>query len=117
MTDHLYSNGRYFGYSECCIAALVENFGKHNQSRERYIASKIVGYVPCASCAEKIITGTVSIDDLVSEINSRRTCAYPFIKMKKKTIEELEEDYKAYVERGKQKERLKLVLAVIKVYN
>ncbi len=99
MTDHLYYNGRYYGYPECCIEVFAETFGKHPRSRERDIASQIVGYIPCSSCADKILDGTFRVEDLVSEVNSRRRCPKPYIKMKEKTIEEMEEDYKAYVKR------------------
>ncbi len=114
MADPLYTRGKFYGYPECCIEAFLESFGKHNQSKARYIASRIIGYVPCALCADKILEGTVRVEDLVSEVNSRRSCAKPFIKVKDESMDKLEEDYKAYIERGKQKERFKLVLAAIK---
>ncbi len=117
MTDHLYINGRYYGYPECCIETFVELFNKHPRSRERHFACKIVGYIPCASCADKILEGTVRVEDLVSEVNSRRNCEKPFIEEKQWTMEEMEKDYKAYVERIKQKEQFKLVLAAIKAHH
>lgn len=114
MDDPLVSRGKYYGYPECCIEAFVESFGKHNQSRERHIAFQIVGYVPCALCADKILEGSLRVEDVVHEVNSRRSCEKPFIKMKETTMEKLEENYKAYVERRKQKERFKMVLSSLK---
>ncbi len=117
MEDPLYTRGKFYGYPECCIEAFLESLGKRNQSKTRYIASRIVGYVPCALCADKILDGTVKVEDLVHEVNSRRSCAKPFIKVKDESMNKLEEDYKAYVERSKQKERFKFVLAAIKAYH
>ncbi len=112
MADYFRSKGSYYGYPECCIEAFIETFGKI-KSKERYMASRKVGFVPCDPCAAKILTGTVRIEDLVSEVNSRRSCEKPFNSPKEVPLKELEVYAEEAIERRKQKERFKLVLASI----
>lgn len=65
-------NGIWYGYPKCCIRSFINN-------EKRTIAQKLysdnhVGFVPCDSCANKLLTGEISIDDLLS----KRKCSVSF---------------------------------------
>ena len=109
MGDYLRSNGSYYGYPECCIEAFIETFDTL-RSKENYMATRKAGFVPCDPCTAKIMTGTVRIEDLVNEVNSRRRCQRPFKMEKEVPLKELEIYAEYLIERRKQKERFKLVL-------
>jgi hypothetical protein len=72
------SNGEYFGYPQCCIdffikrgvAILNRDFNNTKLSPEHESLSIKTGFVPCTSCAEKVINKEVKITDLIKDRQS-----------------------------------------------
>lgn len=73
--------GHYYGYPECCIQAFHRMFVEKklfkDLSVERKEAAKY-GFVPCQTCAERILKGEVNIQDLILPT---RQCEKPFIRV------------------------------------
>ncbi len=66
--------GRYFGYPECCIDYFhkrndkrndKKNDKKNDKEKSTSLSSSETGFIPCPSCANKIIIGEVKIEDLI----------------------------------------------------
>lgn len=70
-TDEDFSDivGRYYGYDECCLAAVKSDDFKIHKA---FTAIGKSGFFPCKACAEK------DRDQLIKEIQSRRLCSSAF---------------------------------------
>ncbi len=72
------SNGHYYGYPQCCIKAfhvMLRNEVKFiDISQERQQVAK-KGFIPCQACAEKILRGEKTTEDLILP---SRVCPRPF---------------------------------------
>lgn len=65
--------GEYFGYPKCCI----ESFDKQNKfTRNQRYVHKRKGFIPCDSCAEKILNNETTIEGLIKD----RICSLPYPK-------------------------------------
>ena len=84
--DELISQGREYGYPECCISYFIKNV--RCSSWESYIKSTPLlgtGYVPCPNCKTK------SLEELITQIDIKRNMEYyPFpIEAKKGKVAQL----------------------------
>lgn len=58
------SHGYYYGYPECCIEAFQTFCKFKDLSPERQQASQH-GFVPCQTCAERVLKGEVKLHELI----------------------------------------------------
>lgn len=73
--NYYWNVGKYFGYPECCINSFIFNMETSLLYRKpEQLEAATHGYVPCPSCARKLIAGEVTVDELVKG----RTCSTPF---------------------------------------
>lgn len=66
MTSNIEYWGKRFGYPDCCIESFKQKILFHNLSEERQKAS-LYGYVPCQTCAEGILNGSLDIEKIIQE--------------------------------------------------
>jgi hypothetical protein len=63
--------GKYYGYPSCCIDSFVINTPK---THIQQFVHKGLGFIPCNSCATKIMNGENTIEELIKN----RICRIPF---------------------------------------
>lgn len=77
-TNDLRYLGNYFGYPECCI----EDFCKRPDASTITEVQRAVhngnGFIPCPSCAHKIITGVTTIQKLIDTEKRESDRPYPY---------------------------------------
>ena len=74
MTSAIEFWGKRYGYPDCCIESFKQKILFCNLSPERQKASQY-GYIPCQTCAEGILNGTLDIQKIIQE---KRTEPKPF---------------------------------------
>lgn len=59
--------GEYFGYPPCCIKSFVEQYNniKH-VIPVSYISNNNTGFLPCFTCATRILSGEIGLKDLIT---------------------------------------------------
>ena len=65
--------GRHLGYPQCCIDSFFETRGALG-NRKGAKAGRGTGYIPCPKCADKVLSGEVSLGELIVD----REHIYPF---------------------------------------
>ena len=73
------SRGLYFGYPTCCIYAFCNRFRgalKPLTSAQEKVHN-YKGFIPCHKCSKKIVSGKITIKDLISR---KRKCPKPYPK-------------------------------------
>lgn len=80
MTSKKQSWGVYYGYPSCCIRSFhtllqTDTKWKDISTQQKQVTTN--GFVPCQACAERILRGEVSIEDLILP---SRQCNVPFRK-------------------------------------
>ena len=79
-TERLKSNGKYYGYPECCIGEFIDKCRyKKNLTVSQDIVNKGYGFIPCPQCADRVRNGEISLEGL---INTSRQCPCKFPKQK-----------------------------------
>jgi hypothetical protein len=64
-------SGIFYGYPQCCIEAFcrLDHIKEESKTGSKALASlmgKNTGFIPCRQCAEKISTGELKLQDLIS---------------------------------------------------
>jgi hypothetical protein len=70
------TNGKWFGYPECCINDFVTR-GENDFIRPTRNQSKISnhsGFIPCSYCSWKVLSKQCKLEDLID----KRRAPYPF---------------------------------------
>ena len=68
-------SGIFYGYPQCCIEAFcrLDHIQEESKTGSKALASlmgKSTGFIPCRQCAEKLQTGELKLQDLISERKS-----------------------------------------------
>jgi hypothetical protein len=58
-------SGEYFGYPQCCIDAFCTFEQLKDPEERQFRAAKHSGFIPCLSCAEKVLSGEVKLSNLI----------------------------------------------------
>jgi hypothetical protein len=65
-TDHLWHNGLYYGYPQCCIDNFIETYKKiQKRTDEQERAHMSTGFIPCHKHALEIIAGQRTLESLI----------------------------------------------------
>lgn len=67
--------GKFLGYPECCIEEFGDVAIPFLFRMEITKKASVNGFLPCPSCAQKLLDGKVSYEEL---INPNRRCSVPF---------------------------------------
>lgn len=73
-TDQWTYYGKYYGFPECCIHDFCHPRG--NRDRQ-FQASNSTGFVPCKDHAEQILSGQVTLEELIT--NRKHPISFPDI--------------------------------------
>lgn len=77
-TNDLRYLGNYFGYPDCCI----EDFCKRPDASTITEVQRAVhngnGFIPCPSCAHKVLTGVTTIKKLIDPEKRKAARPYPY---------------------------------------
>lgn len=77
--------GEYFGYPKCCIDYFCNDPCQIRiTTHQKAVKSLKYGYVPCDSCAKKVVEGRVEVQDLIQN----RICISEFPHGRKWKIDE-----------------------------
>jgi len=63
---NLEEKGVYFGYPKCCIAYFMNRYNNRSMPRVQYIQDNDTGFLPCESCAQRVLSGEITIDQLIT---------------------------------------------------
>lgn len=58
--------GKHFGYPACCIATFHSMTGAMGNPLGAK-ASQGTGFIPCPTCAQKVLDGQIWLEDLITE--------------------------------------------------
>lgn len=56
--------GKYYGYPDCCVDSFILSLQKP-KSQYQINVHQGLGFIPCDSCATKILNGETTIDQLI----------------------------------------------------
>lgn len=78
LIEPWYYTGKFYGYPDCCIDDFVgriitEEFSD-GMTKEQDQVHQNLGFIPCHSCAVKIINGETTLEGLIKN----RQCRNPF---------------------------------------
>jgi hypothetical protein len=63
---NLEEKGVYFGYPKCCIAYFMNRHNNQLMPRAQYIQDNDTGFLPCKPCADRVLSGEITIDQLIT---------------------------------------------------
>jgi hypothetical protein len=63
---NLEETGAYFGYPKCCIAYFMNRYNNQLMPRKQYIQDNDTGFLPCKPCADRVLSGEITIDQLIT---------------------------------------------------
>ena len=66
--------GKHFGYPQCCIDSFIETMGAVGNPQGAK-AGEETGFIPCPSCAKKVLDGVIDLKDLI--INRKHGLKFP----------------------------------------
>lgn len=78
--EYYIEQGEYYGYPACCIEDFCQisyqliNGLPCTRNSQQVKAANGSGFVPCKVCAEKVVSGTIAIENLITN----RKCTEPF---------------------------------------
>lgn len=65
--------GEYYGFPKCCVIQFAQEFDnelcavkRRKQYPQSYPHWEYTGYVPCDNCCIKLINGSITITDLIT---------------------------------------------------
>lgn len=67
-SEHWNKMGHYFGYPQCCIDDFTAFARGEVKERTRYqmeFFRNAHGFIPCPSCAQKVLTGALTMNELL----------------------------------------------------
>jgi hypothetical protein len=65
-TDHLWENGQYYGYPQCCIDNFIEIYREiKRRTNEQDRVHLFSGFVPCHKHALEILCGHTTLEALI----------------------------------------------------
>jgi hypothetical protein len=71
--QHLKLAGKFYGYPSCCIKSFIST-SIPNRTASQLLVHNGSGFIPCPECAEKIIMGQTTLEQLITN----RFCSTEF---------------------------------------
>lgn len=70
--------GRSFGYPQCCIDEFIKHVAiivlqdiDPRTDEQNFIGTYTHGFIPCAACTEKVVTGQITLNSLIRDRDSK----------------------------------------------